>query len=156
VSWGWRPDRNELDEPDEFGSTPRTRYLEFEGTRDICPWLAVPAAIDFQAGLGFERIQSRIRELVRHVRQRLTGLHGLTPATPERSEMSGPLMAFQLPDGIDPVALRRMLWERRIEMPVIDRPDRFLVRTSTHFYNTKDEIDLLARTLETIIPACRS
>ena len=54
VSWGWRPDRGRRpDEPDEFGTTPRIRFLEFEGTRDVCPWLAIPTAIDFQAGIGF-------------------------------------------------------------------------------------------------------
>src|SRR5579871_850337 len=26
VSWGWRPDRAKLDEPDEFGTTPRIRF----------------------------------------------------------------------------------------------------------------------------------
>jgi isopenicillin-N epimerase len=156
VSWGWRPDRSKLDEPDEFGSTPRLRYLEFEGTREVCAWLAVPAAIDFQAALGFERIQRRMRELVRHVRGRLTGLCGLTPATPEHPRMHGAMMAFQLPPGHDPVALRRCLWERRIEIPVVERPDRLLVRTSTHFYNTEAEVDTLAAALGTILPACRT
>jgi isopenicillin-N epimerase len=155
VSWGWRPDRSKLDVPDEFGSTPRIRYLEFEGTREICPWLAVPAAIDFQSQLGFDRIQRRMRELVHHVRGRLAGLHGLAPATPENPEMSGPLMAFQLPAGVDPLKLRQLLWERRIEMPVIERPDRLLVRTSTHFYNTEEEVDTLAKALESILPNCR-
>jgi isopenicillin-N epimerase len=151
VSWGWRSDRTKLDEPDEFGTTPRLRYLEFEGTREVCSWLAVPAAIDFQASLGFERIQHRMRELVRYVRGRLTGLCGLMQATPDHPRMHGALMAFQLPPGHDPAALRRQLWERRIEMPVIERPDRLLVRTSTHFYNTEGEIDRLAEVLETIL-----
>jgi isopenicillin-N epimerase len=96
-----------------------------------------------------------MRKLVRHVRARLTGLHGLMPATPEANEMSGPLMALQLPPGIHPEKLRRLLWERRIEMPVIERPDRLLLRTSTHFYNTEDEIDALADALPTILPNCR-
>jgi isopenicillin-N epimerase len=156
VSWGWRPNRDRMDEPDEFGSTPRLRYLEFEGTRDVCPWLSVTAAIDFQNRLGFQRIQDRIHELVRHVRSRLTGLCGLVPATPDHPGMHGPLTAFQLPPGYDPVALRQRLWERRIEMPVIERPDRLLVRTSTHFYNTEEEIDLLARALPEILPGCRT
>ena len=46
-----------LDERDDFGSTPRLRAFEFEGTRDPCPWLAVPSAIDFQASIGWERIR---------------------------------------------------------------------------------------------------
>ncbi len=156
VSWGWRPDRAKLDEPDEFGTTPRIRFLEFEGTRDVCPWLAVPAAIDFQAAIGFERIQGRIRELVAHVRGRLGGQLGLAPATPDRPGLCGALAAFKLPAGSDPAALRRLLWERRIEVPVIERPDRLLVRTSTHFYNTEEEVDRLALALQTILPACRS
>jgi isopenicillin-N epimerase len=155
VSWGWKLDRSKLDEPDEFGSTPRTRYLEFEGTREVCSWLAVPDAIDFQATLGFERIQGRMRELVRHARGRLIGLCGLQAATPDHPAMHGALAAFQLPPGLDPVTLRRLLWERRIEMPVIERPDRLLVRTSTHFYNTEAEIDILAEALKTILPASR-
>src|SRR5262245_7113792 len=42
VSWGWHHDRRRPDERDEFGSMPRLRALEFEGTRDPCPWLTVP------------------------------------------------------------------------------------------------------------------
>jgi isopenicillin-N epimerase len=155
VSWGWKPDRAKLDEPDEFGTTPRLRYLEFEGTRDVCPWLAVPAAIDFQRSLGFDRIQERMRELVRYVRTHLTDLCGLSPATPEHPDLHGALTAFQLPPGHDPELLRRRVWERRIEMPVIERLDRLLVRTSTHFYNTEGEIDTLRAALETILPASR-
>jgi isopenicillin-N epimerase len=152
VSWGWYPTTQTLDERDEFGSTPRIRRLEFEGTRDLCPWLAVPAAIDFQSQIGFERIRERMRALVHHVRRSLTGLIGLIPATPESSELSGAMMAFELPGGIDPVRLRAGLWERLIELPVVERPDRLLIRTSTHFYNTTDEIDRLAEALTDVLP----
>jgi isopenicillin-N epimerase len=147
VSWGWYTTGMGLDERDEFGSTPRIRRLEFEGTREVCPWLAVPAAIDFQAGLGFDRIRQRMRALVRHVRQRLTGLTGLRPATPEKHDLSGAMTAFDLPDGVDAVRLRDALWEQRIELPVVERPDRLLIRVSTHFYNTEAEIDRLAEVL---------
>src|SRR5579884_4079726 len=78
VSWGWKPDpKRGPDDPDEYGSTPRLRQLEFEGTRDPCPWLAVPSAIDFQADIGFDAIRARIAELVGHVRRRLGDELGL-------------------------------------------------------------------------------
>jgi isopenicillin-N epimerase len=152
VSWGWYQGNRGSDERDEFGSTPRIRRLEFEGTRDLCPWLTVPAAIDFQSEIGLERIRERMRELVRYVRARLTGRCGLRPATPESPKLSGAMMAFELPSRIDPAALRAGLWERRIELPVIERPDRLLIRTSTHFYNTEDEIDRLAEALQELLP----
>jgi isopenicillin-N epimerase len=148
VSWGWRPGPGRPDEPDEFGSTPRLRFLEFEGTRDPCPWLTVPEAIAFQEGLGWGRIRERIGELTRYVRRRLTGLAGLAPATPDHPALHGAMTAFTLPAGLDPAALRRRLWaEWRVEAPVIERPDRLLIRASTHFYNTEEEVDRLAEAL---------
>jgi isopenicillin-N epimerase len=154
VSWGWQADPKLCpDDPDEFGSTPRLRRLEFEGTRDVCPWLAVPEAIAFQAGLGWERVRGRMRALAGYVRRRLTGRWGLTAATPEHPELCGALTAFRLPDGADAAALRQGLWERfRVEAPVVERPDRLLIRASTHFYNTEDEVDRLAAALGELLP----
>jgi isopenicillin-N epimerase len=149
VSWGWHHDRSRPDEPDEFGSTPRLRALEFEGTRDPCPWLAVPAAIDFQAGLGWQRLRERIAELAGHARQRLARFPQATPRNPE---LCGALTAFRLPATTDPAVLRRALWERyRIEAPVIERDNGPLIRVSTHFYNTEAEIDRLVEALAELV-----
>src|SRR5262249_7697012 len=132
--------------------TPRLRFLEFEGTRDLCPWLAVPEAIRFQEGLGFDRIRARVGELTAHVRRRLTGLASLTPATPERPELCGAMTGVNLPAGGGPVALRRRLWDEwRVEAPVIERPDRLLIRASTHFYNTEEEVDRLGEALQALL-----
>jgi isopenicillin-N epimerase len=153
VSWGYHHERNRLDERDEFGSTPRIRALEFEGTRDLCPWLAVPAAIDFQTGIGWERISGRIAELVWYVRQRFDGLAGLKLATPTHPEMHGAMTAFRLP-AHDPAAMRKALWEKhRIEAPIVDRAEGNLIRASTHFYNTHEEIDRLAAALPALVDA---
>jgi isopenicillin-N epimerase len=151
VSWGYHHDRSHPDQPDEFGSTPRLRAIEFEGTRDICPWLAVPAAIDFQARLGWDRIRGRIAELVAHTRQRFDGLVGLRLSTPTHPDLHGALTAFRLPP-VDPVALRRGVWEQhRIEVPIVERPEGHLIRVSTHFYNTEAEIDRLAEVLPDLL-----
>jgi isopenicillin-N epimerase len=151
VSWGWKQDRTKLDSCDEFGSTPRLRHFEFEGTRDLCPWLAVPAAIDFQAGLGRDRIRGRIAELTAYVRRRLGGDLGLTPATPANRDLRGAMTAFVLPAGSDGPALRRRLWdEYRVEAPVIERPDGLLIRASTHFFNTEAEVDRLTEALRNL------
>jgi isopenicillin-N epimerase len=153
VSWGWRRDQARLDERDEFGSTPRLRYFEFEGTRDPCAWLAVPAAIDFQAEIGCERITARIAELAAHVRRRLGGDRGLAPATPAAPGLHGAMTAFRLPPGTEAAVLRRRLWDDyRTEAPVIERPDGLLLRVSTHFYNTEEEVDCLAEALAALLP----
>jgi isopenicillin-N epimerase len=155
VSWGYHHERAKPDEPDEFGTTPRLRALEFEGTRDPCPWLGVPAAIDFQAQIGWERIRERCVELSAFVRRRLTGLCDMSLETPNNPVLHGRLTAFRLPSGIDPVVLRSGLWERRIEAPVVERPDKLMLRVSTHFYNTEQEIEHLASVLPELLEKAR-
>jgi isopenicillin-N epimerase len=180
VSWGWHYDRRSPEEPDEFGTTPRLRAYEFEGTRDFCPWLAVPSAIDFQAALGWARIRGRIEELVGYARERIGTGVGLEPATPSRPRLHGSMTAFRLPPKTDGQGLRRALWEKfRIEAPIIERPegllergsakdrqqifppDRYLdwsvraIRVSTHFYNTEEEIDRLESALRDLLPGTK-
>ncbi len=154
VSWGGRPDRARLDERDEFGSTPRLRSYEFEGTRDICPWLAVPAALDFQAALGFGEIRCHNAGLAAHVRARLGRIRGLRLETPTHPELHGFMTAFRLPPGVPAAAWRTALWNRyRIEVPIVERPDGLLLRVSTHFYNTQQEIERLGNAVEELLAA---
>ena len=148
VSWGYRPDRTQLDQRDENGMTPRIRFYEFEGTRDLCPWLAVPTAIEFQQALGFDIIRRHNERLVQLVRERLTCL---SLATPTHPALHGFLTAFRLPSNVQAPAWRQSLWERfRIEAPIVERPEGLLLRVSTHFYNTEEEIDRLADAVNTL------
>jgi isopenicillin-N epimerase len=148
VSWGWHHKQEALDNRDEFGTTPRIRALEFEGTRDPCPWLAVPTAIDFQDSLGWSRIRGRIAELAEFARQKLSSL-GIRLATSPEPDLHGAMVAFWLPKGVKAEELRRRLWQdHRIEAPVIERPDGLLIRASCHFYTTENEIDRLATALK--------
>jgi isopenicillin-N epimerase len=144
VSWGWHYDPAAADQPDDFGSTPRLRSFEFEGTRDPCPWLTVPAAIAFQERLGWSNIRGRIAELAAYTRQALNGKLSLPLATPAHPALHAAMTAVELPRRLPPQQLREQLWRRRIEAPIIERPDRLLLRVSTHFYNTEEEIDRLA------------
>jgi isopenicillin-N epimerase len=158
VSWGYHADKYPIgelaqsagpDARDVYGSTPRTRFLEFEGTRDFCPWLAVPAAIDFQSEYGFDAIRARVAELAAYTRATIGAL-GLPLATPAAPGLSGAMTAFELPRGTSAPTLRKELWARRVEIPVIERPNRLLLRVSHHFYTTEAEIDRLAAVLREI------
>ena len=149
VSWGYHADRNDLgpDDPDIYGSTQRTRFLEFEGTRDVCPWLAVPTAIDFQAELGYDRVRERMAELSKYARRVIP----LPEATPAGPGLHGALTAFELPPRLDPVRLRKALWDHRVEIPIIERPGRLLIRVSHHFYTTEAEIGRLVEVLSDVV-----
>lgn len=152
VSWGYRPDRNKFDERDEFGSTPRIRFYEFEGTRDVCPWLAVPSALEFQQGLGFDIIRTHNERLVRVVYERFGRITGLSLATPPHPLLHAFLTAYRLPTTVNGPHWRSILWERyRIEVPIVERPEGLLIRLSTHFYNTEAEIEKLAGAVESLL-----
>jgi isopenicillin-N epimerase len=57
-----------------------------------------------------------------------------------------------LPPTAQAPAWRAALWERfRIEAPIVERPEGLLIRVSTHFYNTEDEIDRIGQAVETLI-----
>jgi isopenicillin-N epimerase len=152
VSWGYHFSRAGADERDDFGSTARLRAFEFEGTRDPCPWLTVPTAIDFQTSLGWERIHARRAELTAYVRECLTTELGLSLATPAHPALHGAMTAFALPKDVEAAELRRHLWERyRLEVPIIERPKGLLVRVSTWWFNTEEEVDLLTRALKELL-----
>jgi isopenicillin-N epimerase len=152
VSWGWHYERRAVDEPDDYGSTPRLRALEFEGTRDPCAWLSIPEAIKFQDKLGWGAIRERNEELAAYVRNRFTQIACLSLATPNHPALKGFMTAFRIHRSADPIALRRGIWERyRIEVPIIERPDGLLIRVSTHFFNTEAEIDRLAFALDDLL-----
>ena len=100
-----------------------------------------------QAALGWEAVRRRMAELSAYTRRVIR----LPQATPELPGTYGAMTAFELPPGTDPVALRKRLWDARIEIPVIDRPDRLLIRVSHHFYTTEAEIDRLAAVLREVL-----
>jgi isopenicillin-N epimerase len=152
ASWGWHYDRTKANERDEYGGTPRLRSHEFEGSRDITPWLAVPATIDFHEKLGAENIRRRHHELSEHARRTLDGHAGLRLVTPSHPAMRGGLTAFKSPP-CDPLAVRQEIWRRhRIEFNFVPHPDGPWLRLSCHFFNTEAEIDRLAAVLPEFLP----
>ena len=62
------------------------------------------------------------------------------------------MTAFRLPPGPMWRELRRRRGTSyRIEGPIIDRPDCHLLRVSTHFYNTVEEVDRLAEAVPSLL-----
>lgn len=151
VSWGYKPDRTKLDEPDEYGSTPRTRYLEFAGTCDPCAWLAVPEAIDFQTALGWDAVRARMHELSAESRARFADRCGMKLTTPTDPARHGALTAYWWPAGHKAERLRQQIWERRIEVLIGEWPEGPTLRVSNHFYTTTDELDRLADCVRAIL-----
>ncbi|MFZ2420162.1 MAG: aminotransferase class V-fold PLP-dependent enzyme [Anaerolineae bacterium] len=148
VSWGW--------ESETPGPSPFVDYLEWTGTQDIAAYLAVPAAIDFQATHDWEQMRLACHELVREARQRINGLTGLASICPDAPEWFQQMAAIRLP-ACDTAALKARLWDEwRVEAPIITWNGEPFVRVSVQAYNDQADIERLVAALTVLLPVVQA
>jgi isopenicillin-N epimerase len=130
-----------------LGSTPFERRLQWQGTRDITPWLAVPAAIDFQARHDWPAVRARCHALARQALHDITQHLGTQPMAHDDDWAQ----MVAIPVGPqDPGALQQRLFEaHRIEVPVTTHGDQVFVRISVQGYNTAEEVARLVAAVST-------
>ncbi|MBU6257985.1 MAG: aminotransferase class V-fold PLP-dependent enzyme [Burkholderiales bacterium] len=127
------------------GTSTLERRLLWLGTRDIAPFLTVPAAIDFQREHDWPRRRQRCHELAVATLERVTARNGLAPIAPASAH--GQMVALPVRCG-DAAALQRHLFERhRIEVPVTRHGERVLVRISVQAYNEASDLAALEAAL---------
>jgi isopenicillin-N epimerase len=154
TSWGWEWDRSRAgagDEDSGWGGSFWQREMEFHGTLDRCPQMAIPDALDFRDRVlgGDESIRARTRVLVEYTRDRLSKC-GLVPATPSNEELSGCILAFDYPCK-DIFAMTHRMWnEHGIECPFTTGGGRTFLRVSCAWFNTEDQIDQLSKAVESL------
>ncbi len=143
LSWGLLP-------PD----SPKTWIdeLNWIGTRDYSPYIAIRSAMRFFRRFDYSQIDSRNHGLACYARNVISESLDTLPLTPEGREWFGWMVGIWLPTvgphHGDHSTLQSRLWERyKIEVPIMRFGDRYLVRVSCHLYNTTHDIDLLARKL---------
>jgi isopenicillin-N epimerase len=148
VSWGYVGETTGYAGFDAYtGSTVLERRHQWQGTRDVSAFLAVPAAIDFQARNDWERVRSTCHALAVQTRDRVDALTGLAPICAD--DDFGQMVAVALPP-CEPEALRATLFDRhRIEVPVTSHQGRPFLRVALQAYNTPADADALVGALAT-------
>jgi len=141
VSWGYVAGEAGHTGFDAYtGHTLFERRLQWQGTRDLAAFLAVPAAIDFQQGHDWPAWRRRCHDLACGLQRRVLARNGLSAIAPD--EAFGQMVPIPVRTG-DAAALRTWLFDtHRIEVPVTQHEDRTFVRVSVQAYN--DEADLAA------------
>jgi isopenicillin-N epimerase len=142
TSWGYAEDLGGHSGFDAYlGRTGFERRLQWQGTRDLSAWLAVPAAIEFQQRHDWSSVRGRCHALAREALQALTARHGLAPIADDTDWAQ--MVAIPVPPQ-DPEALRRRLFdESGIEIPVTIHAGQVFVRLSVQGYNTRDDLGRL-------------
>jgi isopenicillin-N epimerase len=151
-----RPDRQ-----DEIHPTVISHFLDegleaefaWQGTRDVSAWLAVADAIDLMNELvgpdSWPRIRGHNHAMATWVQAVLCDAWNVQPLSPLDGSMLGSMVSVLLPDGArryeDFKSFQQAIYERfRIEVPVIELGDRWLIRPCCQVYNTPEEYRALA------------
>jgi isopenicillin-N epimerase len=130
--------------------------FDWTGTRDPSPWLAAPAGIDFiEQRLGTTAMRTWNHKLAWQSAGRLAEHWERSFDTPEA--MVGCMVAVPLPTRLgstDAAAAQqirdRLLFEHRIELPVIAWNDALWARVSIQVYNDASDIERLAEAVDAL------
>lgn len=144
VSWGWGS-------TGEIVETTFVERNEWQGTRDLAPFLTVPAAIEFQKHHDWDAVRASCHELARETRQRVADLTGLAPICPDSPEWFTQMIACPVPVDDWTGFKTRMYDEFRIEAPMVRWKDQTFIRISYQGYNDRSDLEQLMTALETML-----
>lgn len=122
--------------------------FDWVGTRDASPQLALPDALSFLERLGTEKVRRHNHELAVEAGRRLADAWGTEVGAPPG--LTGSMVTVRLPDGLGTTQAealelrRRLLDERRIQVPINALAGGLWARVSAQVYNHGAEIDALA------------
>ena len=130
------------------GATTLERRLQWQGTRDLAAFLAVPAAIEFQRAHGWDAVRRRCHALAARTLSRACALTGLEPVCGD--DDFGQMVVIPVPPADQRELQRRLLDEFRVEIPATSHAGRLFVRLSVQAYTTEADCDALLAALATI------
>jgi isopenicillin-N epimerase len=154
ISWGYVAEAAAAASPTPGGQTGFDAYvghsvlerrLQWQGTRDIAAYLAVPAALDFLARHDWPRHRARSRERALALMHRVGGRNGLSPIAADDDFGQMVPIPVRCPD---PESLRAHLFDdHRIEVPVTQHAGQTFVRVSVQAYTQDAELQVLEAAL---------
>lgn len=149
ISWGYHEARaNDRSQDGYLGRTPFERRLQWQGTRDIAPYLSVPAAIEFQARQDWSSVRAEGHARGLRLLERMNALTGLESIG--APEDFGQMVPIPVP-AMDAGELKASLFDDyRIEVPVTGHSGRLFVRASFQGYNDEADADALFKALKAI------
>ncbi len=143
VSWGW--------ESDEPSSSQFVDYTEWQGTRDISAFLAVPAAIRFMEQYDWPSIARQCSELLHDFVPQILAATGQPALAANSPDWFTQMASFVIPT-TDWQGLKTRLHEDyKIEAPTIWWNGQTLLRISVNAYNTEEDLRCVARALSELI-----
>lgn len=121
--------------------------FEYQGTRDISGFLAVPAAIKFMKFHDWEQISLKCHRLVLETKERMEQIKGMESIYPSDSSLIKQMASVKLPKSAPEDLKRKLYDEFNIEIPVFSHNGERFIRVSINGYNTLGDLDKLIEAL---------
>ena len=139
LSWAGSHSHATMDYEGSYTLLPSAARYEF-GTRALADFAGFHTAVSWMEELGFDRVLTRIQDLVSHAVEAVDARPDLTLTSPRAEADRSGVFVLRLPSGCDATEVYNRLAEepRVLSSPV--RRERDL-RLAIHFFNTEDEID---------------
>jgi len=124
--------------------------FNWQGTRDVTPWLSVPAALEYFNQYGWQRVREHNHAMAVWAQQYLAQQWDVEPVAPTDGAMLGSMVTVFAPREAarfeSGEALIDALFEQHgIEVAVFDWNDQRFVRVSCQIYNTVEDYERLAK-----------
>jgi isopenicillin-N epimerase len=132
----------------------------WQGTRDASAWLTLPAALQFMADLGWERIRHHNHALAVWAHAMLCERFAVSPLSPIDGQLLGATATVRLPDPLAHLtddqakALQQSLYtDHRIEVPLFGWQGTQHLRVSCQVYNRPADYHRLADVITAVARA---
>ena len=140
-----------------FLDTTYVDEFDWQGTKDISPWLAAATAVQWGDKIGWDRIRTHNRQMAMWMHQELVAALDVEPLTPLDGSLNGSMATVQLPDGFPNTYetcddLRDEIYaNHNIEVPLLVFDAMSLIRVSAQLYTKKSDIGLLIKVLRSFL-----
>ena len=127
-----------------------TKEFDWQGTRDISPWMHAGTAIAFFERFGWREVRDHNHAFVVAAAEYLCDAWKVSPLMSDGGTSLGSMCSVRVPPEIKArftsvEALQAALYDHeRVEIPVIDWKDAWHVRMSAHIHTAKSDIETLA------------
>ena len=149
-SWGWGEDYPEFANSTQKKSPSRFQNIfQWQGTRDMSAFLAVPSAIKFHNEYNWIDVIARCKDMIIDARNTISDFTGLPKICPD--SFLGQMATILIPHN-NHIELKNTLYnDHNIEIPTYSKDNHVAIRISVQGYNDLEDIDRLTVALKTII-----
>jgi isopenicillin-N epimerase len=117
---------------------------EYLGTRDLSPFLTLPAGMDWLEEIDWTSERERLRLMKNQTMERLLRIDGLGAVASDWAQDELLMGAVTLPPGTDVAALKhQLLAEHHIEVVVHEWLQKPMIRFSVHLHTTEADLEVL-------------